>query len=73
MVLGGHRERGCERAACGRERTDELGWSCLAGIIENPVQLATLCLTVLSVFIDPTTAGLGDSARALTYKKPADF
>ena len=48
-------------------------WSCLAGIIENPVQLATLCLTVLSVFIDPTTAGLGDCARALTYKKPADF
>lgn len=46
-------------------------WSCLAGIIENPVQLATLCLTVLSVFIDPTTAGLGDSARALTYRKPA--
>ena len=28
---------------------------------------------LLSVFIDPTTAGLGDSARALTYKKPADF
>ena len=37
------------------------------------VQLGTLCLTVLSVFIDPTTAGLGDSARALTYRKPADF
>ncbi len=34
-------------------------WSCLARIIENPVQLGTLCLTVLSVFIDPTTAGLG--------------
>ena len=32
-------------------------WSCLARIIENPVQLGTLCLTVLSVFIDPTTAG----------------
>ena len=48
-------------------------WSCLARIIENPVQLGTLCLTVLSVFIDPTTAGLGDSARALTYRKPADF
>ena len=67
MVLGGHRERGRERAARGCERTDELG------IIENPVQLGTLCLTVLSVFIDPTTAGLGDSARALTYRKPADF
>lgn len=48
-------------------------WSCLARIIENPVQLGTLCLTVLSVFIDPTTAGLGDSARAMTYKKPAEF
>ena len=48
-------------------------WSCLAGIIENTLQLGTLCLTVLSVFIDPTTAGLGDSARALTYSKPADF
>lgn len=48
-------------------------WACLCGIGSNPVQLATLCLTVLSVFIDPTTAGLGDSARAMTYKKPAEF
>ena len=41
-------------------------WACLCGIVSNPVQLATLCLTVLSVFIDPTTAGLGDSGISLS-------
>ena len=49
-------------------------WSAvLAGIkavLSNPVQLVTMCLAVLSVFIDPTTAGITDSETALTYTAP---
>ncbi len=39
-------------------------------VLSNPVQLVTMCLAVLSVFIDPTTAGVSDSAKALTYSAP---
>lgn len=43
----------------------------LLSVLSNPVQLATAVLSVLSVFVDPTTSGLSDSKRALTYKKPS--
>lgn len=33
-------------------------------------QSSTLCLAILSVFVDPTTAGIGDSKTALGYDKP---
>lgn len=36
----------------------------------NPVQLVTVVLAVLAVFVDPTTAGIGDSAQALRYTCP---
>lgn len=39
-------------------------------VLHNPVQLVTAVLAVLAVFVDPTTAGLSDSARALGYKTP---
>lgn len=39
-------------------------------VLSNPVQLVTMCLAVLSVFIDPTTAGVTDSKTALTYTAP---
>ena len=42
----------------------------IKGVLSNPVQLCTMCLAVLSVFIDPTTAGLSDSEKALTYSAP---
>lgn len=29
-------------------------------------------LTILGIVTDPTTKGVGDSAQALTYKKPKD-
>lgn len=45
-------------------------WDGIVSVLENPVQLVTMCLAVLSVFIDPTTAGVTDSAAALTYVKP---
>lgn len=42
----------------------------IKSVLSNPVQLCTACLAVLSVFIDPTTAGLSDSEKALTYSAP---
>lgn len=45
-------------------------WLGIKGVLLNPVQLCTMCLAVLSVFIDPTTAGVGDSKTALGYNKP---
>ena len=45
-------------------------WDGIVSVLSNPVQLCTMCLAVLAVFIDPTTAGVTDSAAALTYVKP---
>lgn len=45
-------------------------WLGIKAVLGNPVQLCTMCLAVLSVFIDPTTAGVGDSKTALGYDKP---
>lgn len=45
-------------------------WEGIKAVLSNPVQLVTMCLAVLSVFIDPTTAGLSDSEKALTYSAP---
>lgn len=44
--------------------------ACVVDVLRNPVQLVTVALAVLAVFIDPTTAGIGDSAQALTYTAP---
>ena len=45
-------------------------WEGVKSVLSNPVQLCTMCLAVLSVFIDPTTAGVTDSENALTYTTP---
>ena len=45
-------------------------WAAALAELHNPVQLVTVVLAVLAVFIDATTAGLSDSARALAYKCP---
>lgn len=45
-------------------------WDGIKAVLSNPVQLVTMCLAVLSVFIDPTTAGITDSETALTYTAP---
>ena len=42
----------------------------IKAVLSNPVQLVTMCLAILSVFVDPTTAGIGDSERALEHTKP---
>lgn len=39
-------------------------------LIGNPFMLGSVAIAVMGVFIDPTTAGVGDSARAMTYIVP---
>lgn len=38
----------------------------------NVINALFVVLTILGVVADPTTKGLGDSERALTYEKPSD-
>ena len=39
-------------------------------LISNPFMLVSVALAVLGVFVDPTTAGVSDSAQALRYNEP---
>lgn len=42
----------------------------VADLVSNPFMLGSVAVAVMGVFVDPTTAGVGDSAQALTYAKP---
>ena len=35
-------------------------WDGILSVLSNPVQLVTMCLAVLAVFIDPSTPGIKD-------------
>lgn len=48
----------------------DLVWQAVVDLVTNPFQLFTVAFAVLAVFIDPTTAGVSDSALAMTYTKP---
>lgn len=45
-------------------------WEAVVNLFGNPFMLVSVVLAVLGVFVDPTTAGIGDSKRALSYKSP---
>lgn len=49
-------------------------WSALGnmllGAVQNPYVLMLVAVSVYNAVIDPTTTGISDSARALTYTKP---
>lgn len=38
--------------------------------VSNPYVLATIGVSVYNAVVDPTTEGMSDSKRALTYDKP---
>lgn len=40
--------------------------------IQNPVVVLAVAVSVFNAITDPTTKGIGDSKRALTYDKPAE-
>ena len=42
----------------------------LVDFIGNPFLIGTAAIALLGQFIDPTTAGVGDSAQAMTYTAP---
>lgn len=45
-------------------------WDAIVGLVSNPFQLGCVVLAIVGVINDPTTSGIGDSTRALTYKTP---
>lgn len=61
-------------ASIGLDASTLTSWEAVAAaaldVLRNPVQVVTLALAVLAIFIDPTTAGIGDSANALEYTEP---
>ena len=46
-------------------------WGALTAAVKSPVILTAVAVSVWNALNDPTTKGLGDSARALGYKEPA--
>jgi phi LC3 family holin len=54
---------------------DMTTWAAIGNLfvqaVQNPVVVLSVVVSVYNAIIDPTTAGIGDSARALTYDKPA--
>lgn len=47
-------------------------WQVIVQGISNPVTVVAMLLSVWNVINDPTTAGLGDSTRALSYDSPSE-
>ena len=45
-------------------------WEAFCSLFGNPFQIGCVVLAVLGVFVDPTTAGISDSKRAMSYKSP---
>lgn len=49
-------------------------WATFVGLlwsaVQNPVIVVAVIVSVWNELHDPTTAGLSDSVRAMTYKKP---
>lgn len=44
--------------------------SILLGAVKNPYVLGLIAVSVWNALNDPTTAGVNDSERAMTYEKP---
>ena len=45
-------------------------WDVFLRAVQNPVVLLAAAVSVFNAVPDPTTAGVGDSRRALGYKAP---
>ena len=60
--------------AVGLNWNDITTWKALGDVIVaafgNPVVVVAICVSVWNVITDPTTAGICDSALAMTYSKP---
>ena len=47
-----------------------LVWQAVVDLVSNPFMLGSVVVAVMGVFVDPTTAGVGDSEQAMGYVKP---
>lgn len=45
-------------------------WDIICRALSNPYVLFLVAISIYNAVIDPTTRGLGDSKRALSYDKP---
>lgn len=45
-------------------------WDNIVALVKNPFMLGSVALSILGVFVDPTTSGVKDSKQAMTYTKP---
>ena len=45
-------------------------WEAIVNLVQNPFMIGSVIIALLGIFVDPTTAGIGDSSQALTYPKP---
>lgn len=54
---------------------DMTTWAALGAVfveaVQNPVIIASVAVSVWNAVTDPTTVGLGDSARAMSYQRPS--
>ena len=55
---------------------DMTSWAAIGSLlwqaIQNPVVVLAVGVSVFNAITDPTTKGVGDSKRALTYDKPSE-
>jgi len=45
-------------------------WNAAVNLFTNPFMLGSAIIALLGVFVDPTTAGVSDSDKAMTYSAP---
>lgn len=63
-------------AAVGLGWRDLTSWKALGDVlktaVESPATVAAVLVSLWNTVTDPTTAGWGDSQRAMTYMKPGE-
>lgn len=63
-------------AAVGLRWSDMESWEMLKTVLKtalgNPATVTAVLVSVWNAVTDPTTAGVGDSERAMTYTKPGE-
>ena len=63
-------------AYMGMSWQDMTSWQALGELfvsaVQNPVIVVAVIVSVWNAVTDPTTKGLSDSSRALTYSKPSE-
>lgn len=45
-------------------------WEIICEAVNNPVIVVAIAVSLYNTLVDPTTKGVSDSERALTYSKP---